>query len=398
MSRLRPRWTLRTRLTALYAVVFLAAAAAFLIIDLNATNQSLLASLRAAKIASQFNSAVDKALPKPGLSTPTDAELVKQKLQSANRNSIDTVRADALANLRDRSLLVLAVLVPLTALAGWLLAGRALRPVAAITESARRASENQLSDRLALRGPRDEITELGDTFDAMLDRLEHAFDAQRRFTADASHELHTPLTVARTTIEVVLAKPQRTPEQLEEMARDVHDALGRAEHLLESLLTLTRSRHLVHRREQVDLATLAEDALDLHASQLATRPTTVDTELAAAPAIGDPALLERLVCNLVDNAARHNVPGGWVTVRTGHDAGCAYLIVANTGPALEPALVATLFEPFQRMGGRARSADGGLGLGLAIVRSVAEVHGGEVEAEANPDGGLIVTLRLPDID
>jgi signal transduction histidine kinase len=320
---------------------------------------------------------------------------LKQKLLKANAQTNRDVQSGTLDRLVTTSLLSLTVLVPLTALVGWVLAGRALRPVARITESARRASETRLSERLALRGPRDEITELGDTFDAMLDRLEHAFDAQRRFTADASHELRTPLTVARTTIEVVLAKPNRTPEQLTEMAHDVHAALRRAESLVDGLLTLTRSQHLDHRRDEVDLATVVEDALDARAGQVLSRDISVQRALAPAPAIGDRTLLDHLAVNLVDNAVRHNHPGGWIDVGTGRDSRGAFLTVSNTGPVLDPASLPQLFEPFHRADGRARSDRSGLGLGLSIVRSVAAAHGAEVDTTANPDGGLTIRMTLP---
>jgi signal transduction histidine kinase len=384
----RPRWTLRARLTAVYAAVFLGAAAAFLALMVSLVNHNLDTAYKAADNASRLNKASVQPATKP--TTPLDDELLRQKFLNANAQTNKVVQSSTTDRLLNQSVLALAVLVPLTALVGWVLAGRALRPVGAITESARRASETQLSDRLALTGPRDEITELADTFDAMLDRLEHAFDAQRRFAADASHELRTPLTVARTAIEVVLAKPQRTPQQLEEMAGDVHTALGRADRVVESLLTLTRSRYLVLRHDQVDLATITEDVLDARSPGI-----EVETDLRPAPATGDAPLLEQLIGNLVDNAVRHNVAGGRMALRTDRDERGAVLVVTNTGPLVAPALVPTLFEPFQRANGRAGSAEGGLGLGLAIVRSVADAHGATVEAVANPSGGLTVTLLLP---
>jgi signal transduction histidine kinase len=424
----RPRLTLRVRLSATYAAVFLVAATALLVATVSLVDQTLNRSYKASTTADRLSRQLNDVVSSPGPGTqmapggatapptgkqpasaastvpsavpsgkkpPPDVALLKSKLVQANVDYNTLVRGEAVRSLIDNSLLALVVLVPLTVVVGWVLAGRVLRPVAAITESARRASETRLSERLALSGPRDEITELADTYDAMLDRLEHAFDAQRRFTADASHELRTPLTVARTAIEVVLAKPRRSPEQLEEMARDVHTALNRAERLVDSLLTLTRSQYLVHHHDEVDLATIAEDALDLRAAQLAGG-VTVRTELGAAPAIGDRALLDQLVGNLVDNAIRHNVPDGWLAVSTGRGADGPFVTVANSGPVIDPERVPGLFEPFQRAGGRARSGEGGLGLGLAIVRSVANAHHAEIESVANPAGGLTVTISLPD--
>jgi signal transduction histidine kinase len=394
---MRPRWTLRARLTVVYAAVFLLGAAVLLAVTVTLVDRSLVAAYKSgAEAARRSLDVVPTPTPTAsGKAGAADAAAFKRKLLEANAQTNRDVEADTVDRLVTTSLVSLAVLVPLTALAGWVLAGRALRPVARITESARRASETRLSERLALGGPRDEITELGDTFDAMLDRLEHAFDAQRRFTADASHELRTPLTVARTTIEVVLAKPNRTPEQLTEMAHDVHAALRRAESLVDGLLTLTRSQHLEHRRDEVDLAIVVEDALDARAGQILSRDLSVRRALAPAPAIGDRTLLDHLAVNLVDNAVRHNQPGGRIDVGTGRDGRGSYLIVSNTGPVLDPGVLSRLFDPFQRADGRARSDRSGLGLGLSIVRSVAVAHGARVDTTANPGGGLTIRITLP---
>ncbi|MFL6125547.1 sensor histidine kinase, partial [Actinophytocola sp.] len=320
-----------------------------------------------------------------------DMHNIKDQLVEANTTSGEALRSDALRTLVVGSLLALAVLVPLSMLAGWLVARRALRPVGAITAAARRASEHQLGERLALPGRRDEITELADTFDDMLARLEHAFDAQRRFVANASHELRTPLAVARTAIDVTLAKPERSPEQLERMAADVNGAMSRAEQLVDGLLTLTRSQHLAIAAEPADLATAAQDALD----GTADRGLTVRADLTAAPTLGDRALIERLAVNLIDNAVRHNGPGGWLSVHTGLFAGRAVLTVANSGAVLPPPVVAALFEPFHRANGRARSSEQGLGLGLSIVRAVADAHRATLTAAARPEGGLVVTVSFP---
>ncbi len=205
----------------------------------------------------------------------------------------------------------------ISAVLGWIVAGRALRPVHAITAAARRASDENLGDRIALAGPQDELKDLADTFDAMLSRLDAAFASQRRFVANASHELRTPLTVIRTAIDVTLAKPGRTPAQLEAMAIEVRQAADRAEVLIEALLTLARSDRGHGPREPLDVAVLAEDALEAAAPAMAARPVTVETALAPGPAPGDPVLIGRLVTNLVDNAVRHNVAGGWIHVVTG---------------------------------------------------------------------------------
>jgi signal transduction histidine kinase len=266
--------------------------------------------------------------------------------------------------------------------------------VHAITGAARRASEENLGERLALDGPDDELKELADTYDAMLARLDAAFASQRRFVANASHELRTPLTVMRTAIDVTLAKPDRTPAQLEDMAAEVRTAADRAEALIEALLTLARSDRGVTGREQADLAVLAEDALDSAARAIRAGSLHVESSLRPAPICGDLVLLDRLVANLVDNAVRHNQPGGWVQVATGMRGDAAYLAVTNGGPKIDPELAPLLFEPFRRLGDQSAGPPGA-GLGLSIVRSVAAAHQGNVIARSRPAGGLDVSVLLP---
>lgn len=290
------------------------------------------------------------------------------------------------------SLVGLGVLTVVSGGVGWAVAGRILRPLHAVTGAARRASEHNLGDRLALQGPRDELKELADTFDGMLDRLDAAFASQRRFVANASHELRTPLTVMRTAIDVTLAKPNRDRDQLEAMAVEVRQAVDRAEELIAALLTLARSDRGLTGREFVDIATAVEDAIDASAAELA--PYAVETTLRPAELTGDRVLLERMVANLVQNAARHNVPGGWVRVETGSRDGQVWLAVANGGVVLPDELIPMLFEPFRRLRDRVGS-DSGVGLGLSIVRSVVTSHGGEVRGTALPEGGVRVEVTLP---
>jgi signal transduction histidine kinase len=280
-----------------------------------------------------------------------------------------------------------------------------------ITDAARRASEHNLGERLALGGPADELTELADTFDGMLDRLDRAFAAQRRFVGNASHELRTPLTMMRTAIDVTLAKPGRTEQHLEDMAIRVRRSVDRAEAMIDALLTLARSDQGVDGAEPVDLATLAEDALDAAAPGIARLGLKVDCRLEAAEVTGDRPLLERMVWNLVDNAVRHNEPSGWIRLQTaggtgpgvtgaglggagvGGAGGCLH--IANSGPPVPAELVPGLFEPFRRMAGRTGPPGDGVGLGLSIAGSVAAAHGGTVTARSQPGGGLDVTVRLP---
>jgi signal transduction histidine kinase len=399
-----PRLTLRARLTMLYGTVLVVAFCALLAVTFVLVNRGFdLASGANAPAQKAYVAQLEQTLNK--IDNSPDGKLsvkdqkqrqeVKEQLIAANAGSGEALRAEAVNTLVIGSLLALAVLVPLSMLAGWLLARRALRPVGAITAAARRASENQLHERLALPGRRDEITELADTFDDMLARLEHAFDGQRRFVANASHELRTPLAVARTAIDVTMAKPDRTDAQLARMAADVSGAVNRAEQLVDGLLTLTRSQHLAIAAEPADLATAAQDALDALPGAPAERGVTVRTDLAPAPTFGDRALLDRLAVNLIDNALRHNEPGGWLSVHTGLSNGRAVLVVANGGAVVSPSALPELFEPFRRSNGRARSSEQGLGLGLSIVRAVADAHYAALTAFARAEGGLVVTVSFP---
>ena len=260
-------------------------------------------------------------------------------------------RAEAVHQLLLYSLVGLGVMGAVSGAVGWLVAGRALRPVHAITGAARRASEENLGERLALAGPPDELKELADTYDAMLARLDAAFASQRRFVANASHELRTPLTVMRTAIDVTLAKPDRTPAQLEDMAAEVRAAVDRAEALIEALLTLARSDRGATAVELADLAVLAEDALDAAGPAIRAGSLGLETALQPAPTCGDLVLLDRLVANLVDNAVRHNTAGGWIQVATGTRDGQAYLTVTNGGPVIGEDVAPLLFEPFRRLDG-----------------------------------------------
>ncbi len=292
------------------------------------------------------------------------------------------------------SLAGLGVATAAAGVLGWAASGRVLRPLRAITAAARTASQENLDQRLALTGPADELTELADTFDAMLDRLDGAFASQRRFVANASHELRTPLTEMRTLIDVTLAKPATSARQLTAVLTSVRTAVDKSEELIEALLTLARSDRGLGATEVVDLPTAVEDAIDLISPAATARQIRIDTALAPAQVTGDRVLLERLVSNLIDNAVRHNVAGGLVLASTRHAAGVAELTVASSGEPISPGLVSGLFEPFRRLSGRTGSQPG-TGLGLSIVASVARAHGGRAEARARPDGGLEVQIRLP---
>jgi signal transduction histidine kinase len=360
-----PRPTVRLRLTLLYAAVFLVAGAALLTVSYILVRNNL--------------SPGDVGVTGPG-------DEVRRAVQRE-------VADDALHHLRVQYALALAALTALSVLLGWMLAGRALRGLQEITATARRVSQDNLDERIALDGPRDELKELADTFDAMLERLSSAFASQRRFVANASHELRTPLTVMRTELEVTLADPNATNAELREMAEAVHEAMDRTERLVQALLTLARSEGAIDRRDPLDLAAAARLALEHTAREAQAAELTVTADLHAAPVRGDRRLLERLVANLVENAVRHNHAGGSVSVTTGTRDGHSFVDVVNDGDVLDPATLPRLLEPFQRIDRGARGD--GAGLGLSIVRSVAQAHGGSVSLAVCPGGGLRAMVTLP---
>jgi signal transduction histidine kinase len=306
--------------------------------------------------------------------------------------------ADTTRNMLGKGLLALLVISVAGVAGGYLVTGRALRPLHQVTATARRLSTETLDHRLAHTGPDDEVKELADTFDEMLDRLGAAFGSQKRFVANASHELRTPLAVMRTEIDVTLADPDASREELRRMGVVVRDASTRANELIEALLLLARTEAQAGRRLNkqvpVDLATGVPVTLGAVAAEVERLGLTVTTEFSPAMVIGDPSLLERLAGNLVENAVRYNLHHGRLAVRTGSDGTHAQLMVANTGPELDPAEVPGLFEPFRR-GGVERTGTRGAGLGLSIVRAVVDAHGGAVRARAIPGGGLEVTVSLP---
>jgi signal transduction histidine kinase len=393
-GRVLPRFTVRIRLTLLYTGLFAACGVILVAITYGLVATGVRGDLPvSADALNPPKEYMSNCRAQLGAAAGDDDRSAEAKCQAAYREAAASgaaqQRAETLANVLRYSLIALGAATALSALAGWVVAGRVLRPVHRLTAAARAASGRNLGARVALGGPRDELRELADTFDAMLDRLQAAFESQRRFIANASHELRTPLTVMRATVDVVLAKPAASADELARMGLDVRGAVDQAEALIEALLTLARSDRGLDVLEPADLADIVEDAVDaadpgdrkVHASH---RP---------APTVGDPILLGRLVANLLDNALRHNSPGGEVWLATYPEAGRAVLEVANTGQVLPTEAVEGLFEPFRRLCDRTGSE--GFGLGLAIVAAIADAHGGEVVARARPDGGLSVRVALP---
>jgi hypothetical protein len=308
------------------------------------------------------------------------------------------VAGEIAAQGRETVLVVGLIAFPLQVLAGaflsWVLIGRTLRPLSTLTRTARALSESSLDQRIRLTGPRDEVADLADTFDEMLGRLQAAFDAERRFVANASHELRTPLAVIRTEVEVTTADPAADVADLRRMGDVVLEATDRANRLLTSLLVLARTQARgVSASQPVDLADLIDPALRAVEVERLERSLAVTVDASPAVVRGDPALLERLVGNLVENAVRHNVSGGWIRIHTGTAGEDGVLEVASSGPVVDARTLAELFEPF-RQGQRARTGHRGTGLGLSIVRAVVAAHGGTVGAVPVDGGGLLVTVRL----
>ena len=296
------------------------------------------------------------------------------------------------------SWLTLALTAVASAPLGWFAAGRMLRPLRQMAASAQNISAGNLHDRLALTGPRDEFKQLGDTIDDLLARLEAAFAAQRRFVANAAHELRTPLTLERTLLQVALADPNATEARLRATCEELLQSGRNQERLLDGLLTLATGERGLERREWFDLAPLAQRSLDTMQPEIASRRLHTRIWLAPASVLGDPALVQRLLVNLLDNAIRYNRPGGWAELETATAGGGTTLRVANSGPVVPPEAVERLFEPFHRLGTERVAANGHYGLGLSIARAIATAHGATITAEAPTDGGLVVTVAFPTAD
>jgi len=291
--------------------------------------------------------------------------------------------------------IALAIAAVLAVLAGWLVAGRMLRPIRTITRTARKISSTHLHERLALDGPQDELKELGDTLDSLFARLEAAFEAQRHFVANASHELRTPLTAERTLLQVALDDPCTTSAAWRSTAREVLASSDEQARLIEALLTLASSESGLNEREPVDLAATVTATLAGLASETGRLGIRIDAVTESAPLDGDRLLTERLVANLLTNAIRHNLADGRVEVSTGVRDGRAVLTVTNTGPPVPSADIDRLFQPFQRLDRRRATFKDGHGLGLSIVRAIATAHDATVAAHPRPDGGLCVLVAFP---
>ncbi|MEU8134826.1 sensor histidine kinase [Streptodolium elevatio] len=380
-------WTIRLRLTALYGALFLAAGAVLLVVTYALAAGALPWQDARSPLGPQIR--IRGVLPGAPGDPSTPEELLGESLaEQRDRQLADLLAASAVA---------LGVMAVLSIALGWLMAGRVLRPLHTMTVTVRSISARDLHRRLDAGGPPDELKELADTFDGLLGDLQGAFEAQRRFVANASHELRTPLTYQRAVVEVALADPDASVEDLRAACERVLDGSRRQEQLIEALLTLARSERGLGRRAEFDLAEVAEPLLArcrAEASAGGRRVESVADSLNTAPVLGDEALVARLVANLLDNAVRHNVPGGRVAVATGVENGWSFVHVTNSGPVVQPDQVALLFEPFRRLDEARLSDREGLGVGLSIVAAVAAAHGAALGVVPRPEGGLDVRVAF----
>ncbi len=396
LRRLHGPRTVRWRLTLLYSALFVAAGAlllTFVYLLAQTTGGVSAASGESTRLVGGV----------PAVNAPTLTAVVQ------------AARSDQLHQLVVYAVIALALMTVASLALGWLMAGRVLSPLRTMTASARRISADNLHARLAMPGPDDELKAMADTFDAVLARLEGAFEAQRQFVANASHELRTPLTLQQAIVDVTLADSDASVQVLRAALARVRAAGQEQERLIDALLTLARSQRGLEARECVDLAAVVRDRLSevdladgsLSDARLPDAAPRVEVRLESAPVLGDPQLIERLVVNLTDNAVQHNLPSGegsWVSVWTGLDAsGRPGLRIENSGPVITVDQAAGLFEPFRRLGAeRVGKRDGGrggrrdgLGLGMSIVAAVVAAHGGRVWARTRPQGGLVVEVSLP---
>ncbi|ARZ67416.1 HAMP domain-containing histidine kinase [Streptomyces sp. HU2014] len=383
---LRP--TIRIRLTLLYGGMFLMAGVLLLTIIY----------LLAADALSQGNELpfriVNAQVQTSGtcgyLRSTNDSDVFMDGLRQCMAHQ----RAMALDSLLKRSLLALLGLAVIAFAFGYAMAGRVLSPLGKMTRTARRVAATDLSRRIELGGPEDELKELSDTFDEMLDRLERAFTAQQRFVANASHELRTPLAINRTLLEVHLSDPG-APIELQQLGKTLLATNERSEQLVEGLLLLARSDNEIVDRKPVDLAEVATRALDQARAEAQGKGVELRGTQEPAVVQGNGVLLERIALNLVQNAVRYNTDDGWVEVTTQAMPGHALLVVENTGPVVPAYELDNIFEPFRRLRTERTGSDKGVGLGLSIVRSVARAHGGRITAESREGGGLIMRVVLP---
>jgi signal transduction histidine kinase len=384
MRMLLARRSVRLRLTALYGVLFLLSGAVLLAI----TSGVVVA-----------RSSVTAPVPPAGQQHPQSALARAQARIQQLQAELAAHTAHGLSHqLLVGSAIALGIMTVASAVLGWIIAGRVLRPLQAITAATRRISADSLHERLNMPGPRDELTDLAGTIDGLLQRLEGAFAAQRRFVANASHELRTPLTTMRASVDVAVAKPGPVPEQTIALAGRLRAELDRVDQLLDGLLILARAQHgVLSGRAVLSLGAVASASLAAHSGAITARKLTVQNTDSPGGAwvAGSQPLLRRMVDNVIDNAIGHNLDGGWISVATGADGAAALLVVETGGEVLDQRQVDQLAQPFRRLGADRTRSEAGAGLGLSIVAAIAEAHGGTLDLRARPEGGLRVAIGLP---
>jgi signal transduction histidine kinase len=388
--------TIRLRLTLIYGGLFLCSAAALLAITYTLVNHQytstfFVSSGRQALIASAYTAkgplGVGPAprqflVPIGPKAIITNSKLAVAAAQGQSDAAVHKLFVD--------SAFALAVMAVISLWLGWVIAGRALRPLRTITETAREISASSLHRRLDLAGPDDELRQLGNTVDGLLGRLETSFEAQRQFVANASHELRTPLTLERTLLELALSDPNASIDSYRHTCEQLLAVGEQQERLIEALLMLSRSQRGVDSHQPVDLAAIAAAA----AAAADRDGLAFDVSIDPAHTTGNPRLVERLVANLLGNAIQHNVENGSVSVTTETRGGRALLTVENSGPTIPPAELDRLFQPFQRLEG-SRTNSHGLGLGLSIVSAIADAHDATITTDAPADGGLRIQVSFP---
>jgi signal transduction histidine kinase len=385
-----PRRTLRLRLTLLYGGLFLACGAALLTITYVLVAH---ATVRPGYVRTVGGGSV-------GLRVGQGHRALSSTLRSATGRAVLTsiVRGQRISDLHQLVIwsgIALAIMAIIAAGLGWIVAGRALRPLRTITAATREISATNLHRRLALEAPNDELKDLGDTIDALLARLEHSFQAQRAFVANASHELRTPLTLSRAMLQFALADPNLTLESLKAACDDALDAGAEHEQLLDALLTLAQSQQQIERHEPFDIAPLVQDVIEARRSLAATHGVTIHAALHDATIYGDSRLTRQLIGNLLDNALLHNHSGGEARVTVAADARRTTLTVQNTGPSVAADQIDRLTQPFRRLTTDRTTGAPGHGLGLSIVAAIAAAHHATLDIRPNDAGGLHVRVSFP---
>ncbi|TMR97732.1 HAMP domain-containing protein [Nonomuraea basaltis] len=385
----------RLRLTLLYGVLFLLSGAVlltitYLLVAHSGTNVAM-STLSTTPFGGQESVSIFL-----GETLPADSRLPEaaRRITEAVQEQALRRQAEIMHQLLVQSGVALAIMSVIAVALGWLVAGRVLRPLRTMTDTIQLISARNVHERLAVTGPRDELKNLADTIDGLLGRLEAALDSHKRFVANAAHELRTPLTLEHALLEEAVIDPDATVDSFRAQFEELMGVSEQQARLLESLLVLATSERGLDHLESVDLSGLTGDVLRAAEPKVRKQDLAVAAEIRPARVTGDPALVERLVANLVDNAISYNVPDGRVEVATGTEGARSFLSVTNTGPPVPPEMVDQLLSPFQRLD-RTADDDGHHGLGLSIVQSISAAHSADLTVGARPEGGLAIRVLFP---